>query len=130
MTILVVAVIVLISLAEAAIFHLYSILKWNFFLKGKIDSISLTCPVEGFVFIHITWIPAGLVLGLISGSPDLDLRGLFAVPAFILWGFILKKPANLWCTNMEKKIKLSPERAQELAQTSANADFLISGGLG
>lgn len=99
---------------------------WQLMLKGKIDSLTYLNPMPAFMIILTSWIPAMLVLGM-SGNDDTKI-GLWGLPAFIIWLFILKKPIDLWRLRIYNAAKLTPEKQEELARRTALAGYLASGG--
>jgi len=127
MIILAFVIVTLIALVEALLFWLCEILKLRLFLKRKIDGATYTFPLAGLIFALLTWVPAELALTLVSDDhKTMYLIALLAVPGFFMWASILKKPMDSWRLRIVKK--LTPERTQELADTTAIADYLNSGG--
>ena len=123
-------VIVLTALAVAALFWTSDVWLLSLMLRGKIDSLTYLNPVRGFMVILLSWVPGMLVLALMNGWPKAgDMTAFWGMPAFIFWGFTLKKPVGAWRQHILKTIKLTPEQQQELATRSAFANYLASGGL-
>ncbi len=129
-TVVIYFVVALVALVEAVLFWLGDMFLFRQMLKGKIDSLTYLNPVPAMMMFLLAGFPPMLILHLMGGNYAAEnMKGLWGLPAFIAWAFILKKPMIAWRERISQTIELTQEQREELGMTSAFANYINSGGI-